>query len=235
VGINIKKMSLLTENKTVGILTILSGIIALACMVFSAMAVDYHFEVFNNPSLMLSLPKVNAELSKWSMICDMIGYYMLLLPIIYYFNDWLKSKTVWYQLITFSGLAYVLIGAIGASILAVVYPTAINSFQGASLEMQKIIKANFEFANNIVYAGMWNLLEMFFVGIWWLFIGIFLFKSSRKFIGLVSIILAVVSFLDSLSGMINNASLHEISLNIYLYLSIIWAIWMGIQIYRKPL
>lgn len=228
-------MTLLSENKTVGFLTILSGIIALACMVFSAMAVDYHFEVFNNPTLMLSLPNVNAELSKWSMICDMFGYYILLLPIIYYLNEYLKPKTAWHCIITFSGLAYVLIGSIGAAILAVAYPTAIHSFPMATSEMQKIIKANFEFVNNMVYAGMWNLLEMFFVGIWFSAIGLFLFKSSRKILGIVSIILGIFSFLDSLSGMINSALLHEVSLNIYLYLSIIWAIWIGIHIYRKPL
>jgi hypothetical protein len=228
-------MNLLNQNKTVGLLTVLSGKIALLCMIFGAIAVDFHFEIFNNPALMLTLSGVNAEAGRWSMICDMLGYYMLLLPVIYYLYDWMKDKTPWSNLITFCGLAYVLIGAIGASILAVAYPQALNAYPTATPEMQQIIKSNFEFVNSMVYGGMWNLLEVLFAGIWWLFTGILLLKSKRKAIGLVSVITGGACVLDGFSGMIESAALHEITLNVYLYISILWAFWMGVLIYRKPL
>jgi hypothetical protein len=228
-------MNLLNQNKTVGILTVLSGKIALLCMVFGAIAVNFHFEVFNNPALMLTLPDVNAEASRWSMICDMLGYYMLLLPVIYYLHDWMKDKTPWSNLITFCGLAYVLIGSIGASILAVAYPQALHTYTDATPAMQPIIKSNFEFVNSMVYGGMWNLLEVLFAGIWWLFTGLLLLKTKHKAIGLVSVITGAACLLDGFSGMVENTALHEISLNVYLYISILWALWMGILIYRKPL
>jgi hypothetical protein len=228
-------MNLLKQNKTVGILTVFSGKIALLCMIFGAIAVDFHFEVFNNPALMLTLPGVNAEAGRWSMICDMLGYYMLLLPVICYLHDWMKDKTPWSNLITFCGLAYVLIGSVGASILAVTYPQALNTYPGAAAAMQPIIKSNFEFVNSMVYGGMWNLLEVLFAGVWWLFVGIALLKTGRKSIGIVTIILGGFSLLDGFSGMIESASLHEITLNVYLYLSIVWAVWIGVLIYRKPL
>jgi hypothetical protein len=40
--------------------------------------------------------------------------------------------------------------------------------------------------------------------------------------------------LDALSGVLQSASLHEIALNIYLLLAIIWAIGMGVFLIRKP-
>jgi hypothetical protein len=228
-------MNLLSKNKTIALLTILSGIIALLCIILGAIAVNYHFEVFNNPALILTLAGVNAQASRWSMICDMLGYYMLLLPVIYYLHDWMKDKTPWSNLITFCGLAYVLIGSIGASILAVAYPQALHTYTAATPAMQQIIKSNFEFVNNMVYGGMWNLLEVLFAGIWWLFTGILLIKTKRKAIGLVSFITGCACLLDGFSGMIENAALHEITLNVYLYISILWAFWTGLIIYRKPL
>jgi hypothetical protein len=228
-------MNLLNQNKTVGIITVLSGITALLCIIFGVIAVNYNFEVFNNPALMLTLPGVNAKASRWSMICDMIGYYILLLPVIYYLHCWMKDKTPWGNMITFCGLAYVSIGAIGASILAVAYPQALNTYADAGSEMQPIIKANFEFVNSMVYGGMWNLLEVLFAGTWWLPVGVLFFKAERKSIGIVTILLGSSCFLDGFSGMIQSAALHEIALNGYLYLSILWAVWIGVLIYRKPL
>jgi hypothetical protein len=228
-------MNLLAQNKTTGLLTILSGIIALCCILFGAIGVNFHFEVFNNPVLMLTLSGVNVEANRWSMVCDMLGYYMLLLPAIYYLHDWMRNKTPWNNLITFCALAYVLIGAIGASILAVAYPQALSAYPTATPEMQQIIKSNFEFVNSMVYGGMWNLLEVLFAAVWWLFIGIILFKEKRKSIGIMSAIVGIFCLLDGFSAMITNASIHEIALNGYLYLSIVWTVWMGINIYRKPL
>jgi len=80
-------MNLLSKYKIVGALTVISGIIALLCIVLAAIGVNYHFEAFNDPSIMLTLPDANAKASKWSMICDMLGYYMLLLPVVCYLHD----------------------------------------------------------------------------------------------------------------------------------------------------
>ena len=228
-------MNLLTYNRPVALLTILSGLTALGCTLLAAIAVNFHFEVFNNPSLMLTLPGLNMKAGRWSMILDMFGYYMLLLPVIYYLHDWMKNKTAWSNIITFCGLAYVLIGAIGASILAVMWPQLTHNYTTVTPAAQEIVKANFEFINTMVYGGMWNLLEMFFAGIWWFALGILLFRSKHKGIAVITIVTGCFSLLDGFSGIMESAVLHELSLNAYLYLSIVWAFWLGIFIYRKPL
>lgn len=228
-------MLLLHQNKTVGRLTIFSGLIAFASLALGAVAVNYHFEVFNDPSLILSLPGTNAQAGKWSMICDMLGYYMLLLPVIFYLHAWLKNKTPWRNLITFCGLAYVLIGSIGASILAVIWPTAMHAYSATTPVGQQIIKANFEVVNTMVYNGMWNLLELLFASAWWFLSGVVLFKNGYKGIAIAALSTSLFSVLDSFSGMINNDALHQAALNGYLYLSIVWTIWIGVTIYRRPL
>src|SRR6476620_8157282 len=108
-------MNLIKEQRSIGIITILSGLIALACIILTLIAVNFNNDALSDPVLVLSTVGTNSVAARWSMITDMFGYYLLLLPIIYLFHDWMKEKSAWNNLVTFCGVAYVLIGSIGAS------------------------------------------------------------------------------------------------------------------------
>lgn len=228
-------MTLLSRNKITGNITLLSGFLAFACMLTAAYGVNFHMEVFNNPVQMLTLPGVNANASRWSMTFDMLGYYVLLLPVVIYFRDWMNQFTPWSNLISICGIAYILIGAAGASILAVVYPQTLTAYPIASPEIKQIIRIIFEVVNNIVYDGLWNLLEMLFGGAWWLLTGLYLFQSGRKALGGTTVILGLTCLLDGFSGIFQISTLHDIALNVYLWLAIIWAMWTGTSLIRDPL
>lgn len=228
-------MNLLKEQKTIGVITILSGILALACIIATLVAVNYNNEALSNPVLVLSTAGVNTVAARWSMIFDMFGYYLLLLPIIYLVHDWMKERSAWSNLVTFCGLAYVLIGSIGASILAVVWPNIINAFQLADATEQQILKANFSLINDMVYSGMWNLLEMGFAATWWIFTGYQLKKNGFKYIGWLTMISGISCLGDAVAGIFQSGWLHEISLNIYLILAIVWAIAIGIFLLKRRL
>src|SRR5258706_13375549 len=116
-------MGILNFQKKTGIITIISGLLALACMIAGLIGVNYNFDAFADPLLILTTAGINVQAARWSMIFDMLGYYLLLLPAIYLLHDWIKNKSPWGNLISFCGLCYVLVGAIGAAILAVVWPS----------------------------------------------------------------------------------------------------------------
>lgn len=82
-------------NRQVGLITLLSGPLALLCLVLSGIALAEHPEAFSNPVQVLTIPNVNASLLRWSMLADMIGYYLLLLPTIFWLYQWLQSRTPW--------------------------------------------------------------------------------------------------------------------------------------------
>src|SRR6187397_1360720 len=115
-------MNLLHEQRKIGVVTVLSGLTALACFIAMLIAVNFNSDVLSDPLLILSTGGINLTAVRWSMILDMFGYYLLLLPVIYLLNDWMKERSAWGNMVTFCGTAYVLIGSIGASILAVVWP-----------------------------------------------------------------------------------------------------------------
>jgi hypothetical protein len=219
-----------TNKSLLSLLTILSGVIALISYVLVAVAVNYNFDVFADPTLILTLPEVNLLALKWSMITDVLGYYLLLLPVIFFLQNWMKDKTQWAKTLTFCGTSYVLVGSIGAAILGVAWPLLIKEFQATSTpETRENIQLSFQLISELVYGGLWNLLGMLVGGIWWLGIGIFL-QRNYKALGWATILLGFCSLLDSVGGMLELKALSNIGLNIYLLLAPICAIWLGIVI-----
>jgi len=228
-------MNLLNEQKKIGAITVLSGLMALACFIATLIAVNFNSDVLSDPLLIFSTTGISVTAVRWSMILDMFGYYLLLLPVIYLLNDWMKQRSAWSNMVTFCGIAYVLIGSIGASVLAVIWPKIIAAFSFANLTEKQILKANFSLINDMVYSGMWNLLEMTFASVWWIFIGFQFLKNNFKFIGWLSIITGIFCVGDATSGVFLIGWLHELSLNAYLLFSIIWAIAIGIFMMKRPL
>lgn len=228
-------MTLLQYQRPIGVATILSGFLALACMIATMIAVDFNFDALSNPLIILSLPGTNIRAARASMIFDLFGYYLLLLPAIYLMHDWLKQQSPWASLISICGVAYVLIGAIGAAILAVVWPGIMAAYPAASPADQKILAANFSLVNDIVYAGMWNLLEMIFAATWWLFVGFQLIKRNYHFTGWLTTLTGISCLGDGFAGIIQSATMHEVFLNAYVSISILWAIAIGIFFVRKQL
>lgn len=219
-----------TPSQSTGLFTILSGILAFVSMMVGVFAVEFEFDTFSDPSAMLRFSH-NWGLAKASMLLDMFGYYLLLLPVIFYLHEYLRRKTPWANLLTFCGLAYVLIGAIGAAILASVWPQQMQQYLNASADQKIALQSATENISAIVYGGMWNILEMFLSGVWWAGIGLAL-RQEFKSLGNVSIVLGVSCILDSIGNMTGLKMLAEIGLNIYLVLAIVWAFWVGTLIYK---
>ncbi|MBX2891166.1 MAG: hypothetical protein KF734_09590 [Saprospiraceae bacterium] len=220
-------------NRQVGALTMLSAILAFASMLVGTLAVEFDFDTFADPSSMLRFSH-NHALVKGSMLLDMFGYYLLLTPVAFYFHRYLSRKTLWANTLTFCGLSYILIGSIGAAILASVWPQQMQAYLTANVAQQAVLQADASNIAAIVYGGMWNILETFLCGVWWVGLGVAL-RTELKSPGNVSIALGVACLLDSVGNMAGLKMLAEIGLNIYLFFAIVWAMWVGILIYKQKI
>jgi hypothetical protein len=210
---------------------ILSGLIAIASIVLLAAALGFDIEASSNPAVLLDAGGSSAALFRWSMILDMLGYYLLLTPLILCLWYWLKPRGPAYiHLFSLCLLAYVLIGAMGAAILAAVVPTLVQAVDVAPRETIEVV---FDATRSMVYVGLWNLLEEFIAGVGWIGIGLFL-RHERRAIGIVTIALGVAALVDSVGTMLGFTSLAELGLYVYLVLAPVWAVWLGIDLLRKP-
>ena len=124
-----------------------------------------------------------------------------------------------------------LIGAIGAAVLAVIWPSLIIKHGLASPVMKEIYRADFLLVTDFVAKGMWNYLEVLLGGIWWLAVGFFIIdKRSLK---ITTIVLGFACLIDALGEFFNLPVMAEIGLNIYLILAIVWPIWVGVAILKN--
>ena len=213
---------------------IVSFPLALASDVLSGLPINFSPDVATNPALMLSVGSDGANLLRWGMILDMLGYYLPLLPVALFLQSWLKPRNPdWVRFYTICGLGYILIGAIGAATLAAVQSPLINAYAQASVEQRYVLETVFITMWNMVFGGIWNILEALLVGVWFLGIGLLL-RDERRIFSIVSMILGASALLDSLGIILGIEALFLLGGSIFVFLAPVWALWLGIDLLRKP-
>ena len=213
---------------------IISFPLALASIVLTSAAMDFEMDASMHPALLLSVGPDGARLLGWGLILDMFSYYLPLLPAALFLLHWLQPKSPnWVRFYTLCGVGYILIGAIGATILAATYPPLIRAYGQASSSQQVVLETIFSTITDLVYGGLWNILEMLLAGVWFIGIGLLL-RYERRIFSVVSMILGISALLDSLGFMLDIDAVSSLGLNIYLVLAPIWTLWLGIDLLRKP-
>ena len=225
---------MLQHRRLVGWVTVLSGVIGLVSYVLVAGAVNYNFEFFGDSSLIFTTDGVNSAMLKWSMITDVFGYYLLLLPVLFFIHEWLNGQSAWRNMISFCGLSYIIAGAIGASVLSAASPALLDKFPMASPEQQDIIKLSFHTLSWVVVDGIWNMFDALVFAVWFISIGIFL-KVRHAFWGWLTILIGLLSALDFMGNIFDVKSLAEAALNLYLILAPLWAILIGFKILQNKI
>jgi len=213
---------------------IVSFPLALASDVLSGLPINFSPEVATNPALMLSVGTDGANLLRWGMILDMLGYYLPLLPLALFLQRWLRPRNPdWVRFYTICGLGYILIGAIGAATLAAVQPSLILAYGQASVEQRYVLETVFITMWNMVFGGIWKLGGAL-VGVWFLGIGLLL-RDERRIFSIVSMILGASPFLGSLGMLLGIKALFLLGASIFGLLAPVWALWLGIDLLRKPI
>jgi hypothetical protein len=220
------------HQRLVGWISVLAGAFALACLVVGALAVDFDFDAFADPVRTLAHAR-HDELAYWFNILDLFGYYLLLLPVAMLLHLRYRDRSPWMELITVSGVAYVIIGACGAAVLAAVWPPLMRDHLVASPDTQATIALVFRTATLAVTTGLWNTLEMVLAATWWIGLGM-LSRRDTPVVGGLALATGVACALDALGNLVRVGVLSELGLNGYLLLSIVWSIALGVRLLREP-
>lgn len=215
-------------RKIVGWLTIISVPFAFANFALTGIAGGGEQDIY----YLLKAGEQAGNLMKWSWLADMLGYYLLLVPLTFLLYYWLKNKNpYWISVFTFSGLAYIFSGSIGAVILAKTWPTLISGYANANGISKEIYSIVFTNTTEMVYGGIWGYLEFLLAGIWWIGIG-FSMKSERKVLGIVTIVLGIFTIATVIGEVFTLEYIALVGLMAYLLLAPIWAAWLGISLLR---
>ena len=185
-----------------------------------------------NPLVLLHAGAGEAGLWRWSMVLDIVGYYLPIIPVILLLRSSLRLRgPLWTDLFALCLLSYCLIGAIGGAELATALPAIIKQY-ATSPSHRPSLQTVFTGFTDGIYRGMWNLLEEFLAGTGWVGFGLIL-RASDRWLGLSTIVLGIACLIDSAGTALNIDSVASIGLIIYLVLAPVWACWLGVRVLRR--
>jgi len=189
-------------------------------------------DALTDPLILLHIGPAGAEWWRWSMILDLFGYYLLIVPLTLLLRDRLRHRSRnWIDLFTACLLAYALIGSIGATILATVTPSMIAGYAGAGAAQKAVLAIVSGSYSDAIYRGLWNLLEECLAGVGWLGLGIFL-RGQLHGSGWIAILLGAACLVDSAGTALNLEAVSMFGLVAYLVLAPLWAMWTGVGLLR---
>lgn len=189
--------------------------------------------LFSDPAPLLLIGSRGANWFHWSMVFDIIAY-LLFTPIALLCWNWFRSKSPNLVLLyTMCGVAYSLIGIIGAVLLGVAVPTLVNGYDLATPTERESMQVLLHLFYNMVVRGLWNPLEISLLGIWALGIGSCL-RQERPVLGTLTLLIGGFAMLDALGWITQVELIFRIGV-FGISLLIIWGAWFGINILRRPI
>ena len=194
--------------------------------------VHFNLEGMNDPLVLLRSGQGAASLWRWSMVLDILGYYLPIVPLILLLRSSVRGRAAnLTDMFTMCLLGYCMIGAIGGAILATALPTLIRGYANAASAVDRqTLQAVFTGYTDSVYRGLWNLLEELLAGIGWL--GIARVIPAGRHLRLATSVLGVACLVDSVGTALDVSVVASAGLTVYLVLAPVWACWWGIDLLR---
>lgn len=213
---------------------ILSVPLAYVSIYLGLVAVNFDPTAFSDPGSVISIGIQSVPLVRWSWVLDIFGYYLLLAPAVIVLWYWLRGKNEpLVALLTLGGLTYVLLGALGAAINAVIWPDFIAAYAQAGPEGQAALEPVFTAFAATVFIGIWGILGRIVSAVWWLGIGLLL-RDERRWLGNGTILLGLFALLAAVGNTLRADPLIGLGTMGYLLLAPLWALWLGLDLLRRP-
>ena len=216
----------------------LAGIAAILVTLFIAgnvitlfASVNNNAGVFSDAALLLPLGAGAARLFHVSMVFDVLAY-LLFAPVVIFCWSWLKRPGEGLvSIYTYCGLAYSLLGSLGAVIVDAVIPRMMVDYASVSSAQQETLKMLSRYFYLAVAHGVWNPLEVLMVSIWFLMVGSLLRREKRG-LGILAQVIGCLGLLDPLGWILQSDVILNIG-GLGTVLIPVWMAWFGIHLLRS--
>jgi hypothetical protein len=166
-------------------------------------------------------------------LLDMSAY-LAVAPVVLYLHHRLRDRAPDLMgLVTFAGLAYLLLGSLGGTLLATVGPPLVEDGSEAA-------RTTFGAIATMVTITLWGTLESIFLGVWLIGVG-WLVRAERFAFGMLGVVAGVGALLSAARSGITGRSVGDLPgppdlvvvglLGLY----VPWLVWLGVLLYRRQL
>jgi hypothetical protein len=219
-----------TTSRVLAICAWLAAVLPLVALV--AFSAAYRFDA----GRFTDLPSIvgdrdAAALLRWAGLIDMAAY-LPVAPVVIYFHRRLADRAPpdLIGLLTFCGLAYVLLGSLGGTLFATVGPPLIEDGSSAA-------RVTFAAFASMVTIGLWGTLELIGFGVWLVGVGWLLRAESPGF-GTLAIVAGIGSLLSAVRTGITGRSVGDLpGLPDFIVVGLLglalpWLAWLGLRLSR---
>ena len=181
---------------------------------------------------MLRLGAPAAQMFHASMVLDLLGY-LSFAPVVL-FCSWRLQQTDdgLISLYAFGGVAYSLLGAVGAVVIDAVFPQLMAGYASTPAAQQQVLQLVARILYRAVEHGIWNPLEVLMVSVWFLGLGLIL-RRRRAGLGILALVTGGLGLLDPIGWVIGSDTVLSIG-GFSNILIPVWLIWFGIALLRNP-
>ena len=168
----------------------LSGVLFLA-------AGGFNLDGLLDPVRLLGVGSSRAQLLRWGALTDMLGYYLLLVPLFVCVGSELRPRGgPIVDLFTVAGVLYAAIGATAAVVLAEAGPVLLRAYDQADPAARGGIALAFQVLTNAVYKGAWQTLEVLPLAVWAAGTGVLVW-SKRRVLGGIGITMGILGLVSA--------------------------------------
>src|SRR5579863_3189290 len=146
----------LSFRRAAAIVAIVSLAPALACSITGLAAERFDFGAMTDPGALLRAGHAAAGLWRASLLFDLFGYYLMMVPLVLALRAESRPRAgPWSDLFAFCLLAYSLVGAMGAAMLAMSGPLMMDAYTAAGAADRQALSLAYTAQYNAVYRGLW--------------------------------------------------------------------------------
>lgn len=200
-------------------------------------AFGFDTEAIAHPGSIVDKGEGTAQLLRWGALVDMLSYLPFAVLVVYFHYRLRARNQELVALLSASGLAYVLIGALAGALLASAGPPLISSYTSASVEGREAARVALEALGHVSLVGWWGTLELIFLGFWFLGIG-WLLRHEWRWFAMLSIFVGLAVLAASARTGLTGRTLVEISGPIDLVMTaplglfVVWELWLAARLWR---
>ncbi|MGQ0848211.1 MAG: DUF4386 family protein [Actinomycetota bacterium] len=191
--------------------------------------------VLLEPAELLELGASAASLLRWGALTDMFGYYLLLVPLFLAVGTVLRRhRGPLVDLFTVGGLMYVVIGALGAVVLATAAPPLMEAYESAGPAARPGTALAFATLVDAIYKGAWQTLQVIPGGVWLIGTGVLL-GGRRPVLGAIGVSAGLAGLAWSALRMLEVDLLGATAVGFFALVGVLFAayiVWLALLLVR---
>jgi len=199
---------------------------------------DFDLNAFGDPGSLVGRSDV-GDAWRAASIIDMVSY-LALAPVVVCLHGRFSAvaserakRSGVVLLLTFCGLAFVLVGSIGAVLMASVGPPLLE----AAITEQTLARVGFEALVSAVAVGLWGILELLLFGVWLIGVAWFVRGEGRLFAAVAAVAAAGMLAYAARTGVtgrvpLDNPGPLDVVILGAVGVVVVWGIWLAARLWR---